>query len=87
MAQFRDGHRVHVFRDPQGNQLGARSRSGTITGVAEDTIFVLLDPLPGEAERDLWTFGWHDGMAEFSDVQTLAAHHMQRIEQRTPVSA
>jgi hypothetical protein len=82
MPQFKDGHRVDVFRDPDGNQLGPQSRSGTITGVAEDAIFVLLDPLPGQAERDLWSFEWHDGKTEFSDVQTLAAHHMHKIENR-----
>ena len=81
MAQFKDGHRVNVFRDPDGNQLGRRA-AGTITGVAEDAIFVLLDPLPGQAERDLWSFEWHDSMTEFSDVQTLAAHHMHKIENR-----
>ena len=82
MAQFKDGHRVQVFRDPDGNQLGPQSRSGTIAGMAEDAIFVLLDPLPGQAERDLWSFEWHDGKTEFSDVQTLAAHHMHKIENR-----
>jgi hypothetical protein len=82
MAQFRDGHRVHVFRDPDGNRLEPQGRSGTITGVAEDAILVLLDPLPGQAERDLWSFQWYDSMTEFSDVQTLAAHHMHKIEHR-----
>jgi hypothetical protein len=82
MAQFKDGHRVDVFRDPDGTQLGPQSRVGTITGVAEDAIFVLLDPLPGQAERDLWAFEWHGSMTEFSDVQALAASHMQKIENR-----
>jgi hypothetical protein len=36
MAQFKDGHRVNVFRDPDGNQLGSQSRMGTITGISED---------------------------------------------------
>jgi len=82
MAQFKDGHRVHVFRDPDGKQLGPQSRAGTITGIAEDAIFVLLDPLPGQTEGDLWSFEWHDSITEFPDVQTLAANHMQKIENR-----
>jgi hypothetical protein len=80
MTQFKDGHRVNVFRDPDGNQLGPQSRTGTIAGVSEDAIFVLLDPLPGQTERDLWSFQWHESMNEFSDVQALAANHMQKIE-------
>jgi hypothetical protein len=80
MAQFKDGHRVNVFRDPDGNQLGSQSRMGTITGISEDAIFVLLDPLPGQVERDLWSFEWHESMTEFSDVQALAANHMHKVE-------
>jgi hypothetical protein len=80
MAQFKDGHRVNIFRDPDGKHLGPQSRMGTITGVSEDAIFVLLDLLPGQAERDLWSFEWHDSVTEFSDVHALAANHMHKIE-------
>ena len=80
MAQFKDGHRVRVFHDPDGRYLEENGRAGTVCGISEDAIFVLLDLLPGQTERDLWSFEWHDGMTEFPDVHALAADHMQKAE-------